>query len=58
MNDKKKLSDVKKIFGIKIEIDKSLDIYSGKVLFPESLRRMKEILKNSKNLDIIRRRPK
>jgi len=58
MKDKKKNPGIKRIFDIEIEVDKSLDIYSGKVLFPESVRRMNEILKNSVNLDIIRKRPK
>jgi hypothetical protein len=58
MKKKKKFPSYEEVFGRKIEVDKSLDIYSGKILFPESVRRMNEILKNSINLDIIRKRPK
>jgi hypothetical protein len=57
MKNKKKMRTTEEIFGRKINIvvDKSLDKYSGKVLFPESVRRANEMIERSTNLEILKR---
>lgn len=35
-------------FGVKVTVDKSLDMYSGKVLFPEKLEIAKKVVANLK----------
>ena len=55
MKKKKPFRSTEEIFGIKVEVDKSLDKYSGKILFPESVRRANEMLKRCKNLEILKK---
>ena len=55
MKKKKKLQGAEEKFGVKIVVDKSLDIYTGRVLFPESVRRANEMIKRSTNLEILKR---
>lgn len=56
MKKKRKLRGPEEIFGIKIEVDPSLSKYTGKVLFPESLRRANEMIRRSTNLEILKQR--
>lgn len=49
MEEKNKLPGAEEIYGVKFVVDKSLDKYSGRVLFPEELKRANEMLRNMKS---------
>lgn len=48
MKKTKKQSEAEKLFKIKTRVNKDLDKYAGKVLFPEKLAEANKILKNVK----------
>jgi hypothetical protein len=48
----KKTSKATNDFGVKVAVNKKLDSLSGKVLFPEKLRRANKILSNTRFINI------